>query len=605
MADNNNNDVDLDNFEDIESMIDDEQSNDLFEEDDSGSEDDGFTTFGEDAEEEEGDLAEQPEPEDETEGWDEPDVSDGSEVDEFDEQGETRDEILDEEGEDDSDQAPDSKRLLLVGGMGAVVVGVAGFVVWDVLKSAGVVGQPDLPPPPPESTMSGWGAQDGANTMATTDMDSSVDFDNLMGEAESKPIPKPAVAVGEPAKPAKPASNVVKQEGNKLKLNLSDPAPVAVEPEVTVQATKSQPESPLSSIDVMGSDRTESAVRDLMGEADSEPAQEPTPQFTSSPIADPSTVSQEDVSDFTGSDLSYMRMERMMGDYAAEAGFVDDQKLQSKLAGVRSDLEQKISDVRQDMVKMQGDIEAQAKTDVEHDRRITALEGSLKAMAESGVATARVELPPVEGRSRLKGFKIISASDDGDMVTAKTPSGKVQVFFEGEVLHVRGKGSYTVQKIEGHGQRVLVGNSFYFDDVHLDAPKIKPKKAASKPPSQASKPSRETQRPAVKQSAKPVIDRSGRGRTVSGPSYVIAEKNPELIAQEVAEKGASVEYIAPAAKGWMMSGGSADRSSYLVKDPESNWHVVKVGQEIQGLGKVIGITESGNLAVGDFVIETK
>jgi hypothetical protein len=344
------------------------------------------------------------------------------------------------------------------------------------------------------------------------------------------------------------------------------------------------------------------------------------------------------------------RIQMMMDEYIKESDFVGSDDLEEQVALVRKHLDDKLEESEKIQAELKESIESEALANREQDVAIQDVqvgldevriqvaqlfesieEPEIKSVIEDPyekVASDRnvilepkminsskekeVIIPkeaavvaafePVDPqRSRLPGFKILTTSDDGRMAIAKTPSGKVQVFFEGELLRVRGEGSFRVTGMQNGGTRVLVGNYFYFDETYVD---IAPEKKTSP---KKSSPKVKKQKDGVETTVK-----------VTEPDYIIAEKNPraehQAMVQNFQDNRAptqsdnrieSSSNQAEWAEGWSVVGGEVGQSRYLVRSPEGRWHAVRPGQKISGLGEVSKMDPNGNLKVGEYRIKGK
>lgn len=377
------------------------------------------------------------------------------------------------------------------------------------------------------------------------------------------------------------------------------------------------------------------------------------------------------------------RLQLMLDEYAKEAGFVGSNELDGRISELREHLDNRIAETEQKQAELamriteqedineKQDVQIDAQgADIEalqikvsdllslvasrsegsiisspsrkpkEDRPVaswiddTDLVGSTKDDSVGGEADASPEqshtdipvdaptkLEIIGDRERLPGFKILTTSDDGDMAIAKTPSGKVQVFFEGELLRIRGEGTLRVTGMHEGGYLVFVGDRFYFDQTYVELPA--PKKERQK--GHASKGDRSVK-------SKKVADKADRSETkvamrlesssesVEEPDYIIAEANPATARERHKAKVSSrsaevVSTISPEidsessnltpkwAKGWSVAGGEVGQNRFLVKSPEGRWHAVRPGQLISGLGKVKKMNLNGDLIVGEYRIK--
>ncbi|WP_425263648.1 hypothetical protein [Vibrio owensii] len=175
----------------------------------------------------------------------------------------------------------------------------------------------------------------------------------------------------------------------------------------------------------------------------------------------------------------------------------------------------------------------------------------------------------IDGRKRLKGFKVVNVTADGTMSVVVTPSKRVQVYFEGERFSARGVGKLQVSAIKDNGHLLLVGNKYFIDDEY----EALPVKAVTKP------------------KAKPVV--------VKKP-VVEKPRAKEHIASDNFGKQQTINGKAKAL-GWSLNGSYVD--GFLVQTPSGKWLTVKIGSKLEGLGMIEGTDRAGNLIVGSHFIE--
>lgn len=179
------------------------------------------------------------------------------------------------------------------------------------------------------------------------------------------------------------------------------------------------------------------------------------------------------------------------------------------------------------------------------------------------------------GKHRLKGFVVTNSSEDGTMSIVKAPSGNINVFFEGEKLLVSGKGRMKVTQIANRGRLVVINDKWFIDETYEAEPKPQSKSQPEKP--KKKEPVATKKKEQVKEYR---VTGNGHGEAARAPSGVI-------------------KIDRPVAKGWTMN--AVFKDGYLIKDPGGNWHTVRNGQSISGLGVVMGIGE-GSLVVGEYII---
>ena len=170
-----------------------------------------------------------------------------------------------------------------------------------------------------------------------------------------------------------------------------------------------------------------------------------------------------------------------------------------------------------------------------------------------------VELAKLKlNRAQVPGFQVVNQTKDGKMAVIKTPTGQIHVYFSGEKIRLPGFGVKAVTGIEDAGRMVLIDSNLYIDETVI-APVVK------------------------KESAKEA--------TAKREDHVVASVKPK-------SKRTSAQ---TGVKGWKLNGVFPD--GYLVQTPQGEWVTVNVGGTIPGIGKVNGIDQNGNLAVGGLVIK--
>ncbi|MDW1582286.1 hypothetical protein R7Q39_10920 [Vibrio sp. 947] len=183
----------------------------------------------------------------------------------------------------------------------------------------------------------------------------------------------------------------------------------------------------------------------------------------------------------------------------------------------------------------------------------------------------------LDGRKRLQGFMVLTASLDGEMSIVRTPSDRVNVFFKGEIFN--NAGDYVkVTNVTDGGYLVLVGDNYFIDETYVERSKVKTTKV---------------NRPAKKQqtSQKPKVEEKKA-----------AEKQAKVKPTEIDSRAYRAQEIngKKVAVGWVKSGEYSQ--GYLVSSPSGDWTPVKIGDELKGLGRVTGEDFDGNLIVGNFVV---
>ncbi|HAT8517427.1 MULTISPECIES: hypothetical protein [Vibrio] len=183
----------------------------------------------------------------------------------------------------------------------------------------------------------------------------------------------------------------------------------------------------------------------------------------------------------------------------------------------------------------------------------------------------------LDGRKRLQGFMVLTASLDGEMSIVRTPSDRVNVFFKGEIFN--NAGDYVkVTNVTDGGYLVLVGDNYFIDETYVERSKVKTTKV---------------NRPAKKQqtSQKPKVEEKNA-----------AEKQAKVKPTEIDSRAYRAQEIngKKVAVGWVKSGEYSQ--GYLVASPSGDWTPVKIGDELKGLGRVTGEDFDGNLIVGNFVV---
>lgn len=183
----------------------------------------------------------------------------------------------------------------------------------------------------------------------------------------------------------------------------------------------------------------------------------------------------------------------------------------------------------------------------------------------------------LDGRKRLQGFMVLTASLDGEMSIVRTPSDRVNVFFKGEIFN--NAGDYVkVTNVTDGGYLVLVGDNYFIDETYVERSKVKTTKV---------------NRPAKKQqtSQKPKVEEKK-----------FAEKQAKVNPTEIDSRAYRAQEIngKKVAVGWVKSGEYSQ--GYLVASPSGDWTPVKIGDELKGLGRVTGEDFDGNLIVGNFVV---
>lgn len=206
------------------------------------------------------------------------------------------------------------------------------------------------------------------------------------------------------------------------------------------------------------------------------------------------------------------------------------------------------------------------------------------AKAEAAEAKKAAETGPRAGRSRLKGYQIVNATNDGKMSVVKTPRGSTIVLFEGETFLVDGR-STKVGPILEDGKLLLAGDKGFIDTELEAAPKSKPRPAAAAKPKAEPAPTGETVTQVVIKGDQ-VVQR-----------VMPAESSPSAV---VTRHGAVVAKPKPA-QGWKLNAAMAQ--GFLVKNPRGEFKLVRAGDMIEGVGIVDSLDNNGNLRVGIYKIE--
>ena len=182
--------------------------------------------------------------------------------------------------------------------------------------------------------------------------------------------------------------------------------------------------------------------------------------------------------------------------------------------------------------------------------------------AETKVQAAPVVAAPakpasiIDGRTRLPGLQVIDTSQNGDMsIIKKASNGRIFTLYPDEVINWAGN-RQKVTGIEKDGSIVLVGDKFYIDKV-LEAPKADPK-------------------PDVKPVRQPV-------------AQVQREKAPDAPVN---------------ARGFTLNAVYDSNNTFGVVNDKGEFKSYKIGDTIDKLGTVIGLTPGGDLKVGNTVIQS-
>lgn len=183
----------------------------------------------------------------------------------------------------------------------------------------------------------------------------------------------------------------------------------------------------------------------------------------------------------------------------------------------------------------------------------------------------------LDGRKRLQGFMVLTASLDGEMSIVRTPSDRVNVFFKGEIFN--NAGDYVkVTNVTDGGYLVLVGDNYFIDETYVERSKVKTTKVNR--PAKKEQTSQKQKTEEKKSVEKPV---KVKPTEIDSRAYRAQEINGKKVAV-----------------GWIKSGEYSQ--GYLVASPSGDWTPVKIGDELKGLGRVTGEDFDGNLIVGNFVV---
>lgn len=167
-----------------------------------------------------------------------------------------------------------------------------------------------------------------------------------------------------------------------------------------------------------------------------------------------------------------------------------------------------------------------------------------------------------DGRNRLAGLQVIDTSQNGEMsIIKKASNGRIFTLYPNEIINWGGN-RQKVTGIEKEGSIVLVGEKFFIDKV-LEEAKAEPKPAEAKP-------------------VREVVQRQ-------------AKRAP--VAPAPAEKPAS-------AQGFSLNAVYDSNRAFGVVNDKGEFKSYKIGDTIEKLGKVTGLTPSGDLQVGDTVIKS-
>lgn len=217
---------------------------------------------------------------------------------------------------------------------------------------------------------------------------------------------------------------------------------------------------------------------------------------------------------------------------------------------------------------------------------VSALAAQLAASLpeRQGPASPYVADDTYQGRTRLPGFEVIKTTADGSMSVVKTPSDKVNVYFDGEQFY-HGGSLKKVSGIEESGWVVLVEDSFFID---AEREPIEPKVIVKEVPTkQRKKEITSTAAPNVKDQDSDVADSKERSDAKVSPAP--APARPEPVSKT---------------EGWALHVVDQEAQSFLLRGPDLDWHVAKAGRDFKDFGVVHGYEEGKGLLVGDAVIPT-
>lgn len=179
---------------------------------------------------------------------------------------------------------------------------------------------------------------------------------------------------------------------------------------------------------------------------------------------------------------------------------------------------------------------------------------------------------PRNGLTRLKGFHVTNSTDDGTMSIVETPSGRVNVYFEGEKFNLDGKTHHVTGIVDG-GRVVLVDNGFFIDEIREARPAT---------------PARAPQRESVATTTQ--IPQAAQTPQYSPPSSPQAPVMPDN----------GVVMTPRSAPGWNLNANM--NQGFLVKNPRGEFKMVRQGDVLDGLGVVDGLDSNGFLRVGIYKI---
>lgn len=182
-------------------------------------------------------------------------------------------------------------------------------------------------------------------------------------------------------------------------------------------------------------------------------------------------------------------------------------------------------------------------------------------------------------RDRLKGFKITNTSMDGKMAIVQAPSGRTVVLYKGEKFYVKGLGSFIVNEILNDGKLILANKNYFIDDNFEEIKKPYSAVETNKEKYDKYKEEQRTNKIIKHQDSlknKKLSNLARMSESIDGKSKILADK-------------------------WSWNGQVG--SDFLIQDPSGDFEVVKVGQSIDGLGIVVGLTENNKLIIGKFYVE--
>lgn len=225
---------------------------------------------------------------------------------------------------------------------------------------------------------------------------------------------------------------------------------------------------------------------------------------------------------------------------------VDVRSAIDRLNRQQNELAADVKSIRTDIAKM---------TTVVQPSEAAAVKAAEKPVEKVSAQPAPAKPASItDGRSRLAGLQVIDTSQNGEMsIIKKASNGRIFTLYPDEVINWAGS-RHKVTGIEKEGSIVLVGDKYFIDKV-LEAPK-----AQAKP----------EPKPAYKAKAP-------------------RESTPTSAAN---------------AKGFTLNAVYDSNRSFGVVNDKGEFKSYKIGDTIDKLGTVIGLTPKGDLKVGNTIIQS-